>query len=106
LLPLVVVSFDKTPIDDALKEIATSTGYNIVVDSRKYGEKEKAPRVTADLNNVPVDTAVRILADMAEMGVAHLDNVLYVTTKEKAEKLQKGKDKLKMPEAPKPNAGV
>jgi RNA polymerase sigma factor (sigma-70 family) len=105
LLPLVVVSFDKTPIDEALKEIATSTGYNIVVDSRK-GDKEKGPRVTADLNNVPVDTAVRILADMADMGVAHLDNVLYVTTKENAEKLQKGKDKLKVPEAPKPNAGV
>jgi RNA polymerase sigma factor (sigma-70 family) len=103
LLPLVVVSFDKTPIEEALKEIANSTGYNIVVDMRR---NEKAPQITADLNNVPVDTAVRILADMAGMGVAHLDNVLYVTTRENAEKLQKQKDKLKVPEAPKANAGA
>jgi hypothetical protein len=56
-----------------------------VIDARA---REKATtRVTATLNNVPVDTAVLILADMADLRMIVLDNVLYVTTKENAEQL-------------------
>ena len=101
LLPLVLISLDKAPLENALKEISSSTGYNIVLDRNKLN-KEKA-QVTADLSNVPVDTAVRILADLADMDVVKLDNVLYVTTRENAERLQKQKNKLKVPEAPKAN---
>jgi len=101
LLPLVFISIDKAPLEDALKEISASTGYNIVLDRNKVN-KEKA-QVTAELSNVPVDTAVRILADLADMDVVKLDNVLYVTTRENAERLQKQKNKLKVPEAPKAN---
>jgi hypothetical protein len=101
LLPLVLISLDKAPLENALKEISSSTGYNIVLDRNKLN-KEKA-QVSAELSNVPVDTAVRILADLAELDVVKLDNVLYVTTRENAERLQKQKNKLKVPEAPKAN---
>jgi hypothetical protein len=36
---------------------------------------------------VPLETVVRLLADMAEVKAVALDNVLYVTTPENAEKL-------------------
>ena len=39
---------------------------------------------TATLTNVPIDTAVRLLADMAGLQVIQVDNVLYVTTPENA----------------------
>jgi len=44
--------------------------------------------VTATLNNVPIDTAVLILSDMADLRPVALDNVLYVTTSENAEYLR------------------
>jgi hypothetical protein len=43
--------------------------------------------VTATLNSVPIETAVLILADMADLRLVVLDNVLFVTTKENAEQL-------------------
>jgi hypothetical protein len=93
LLPLVTASFDKAPLADALKQISSSTGFNIVLDSAKL-EKNQAT-VTANLQNVPVDTAVRILAEMADMRAVLLDNVLFVTSKPAAERLQKEDDKRK-----------
>ena len=82
----VQVTADETPLTDALREIAEATGANIIVDVR-LKEKAKVP-VTAHLQHVPLETAVRLLADMAEVKAVALDNVLYVTTKENADKLK------------------
>jgi hypothetical protein len=53
------------------------------------------------LTNVPLDTAVQLLADMAELKVVHRDNVLYVTTPEHAAKLEKdygrGRPRVELP---------
>jgi hypothetical protein len=84
--PLVTADFAKQPLEDALKELSKVTGYNIVLDARA-GDKARA-QMTADLVDVPLDTAVRILADMADLKAVLLDNVLYVTAKENAENLQ------------------
>lgn len=86
LAPTVNVEFEKWPLHEALQELSDSSGISIVVDGRA-GDKAKAG-VTAILNNVPIDTAVLILADMADLRPVALDNVLYVTTKENAEFLQ------------------
>ena len=48
----------------------------------------------AQLNNVPTDTAVRLLANMAGLSVARLDNVLYVTTRENAAAAQADQERL------------
>jgi RNA polymerase sigma factor (sigma-70 family) len=93
LSPLVSSSFDKVPLEDAIKEISAATGFNIVLDAAKL-EKSKLV-VTANLYNVPVDTAVRILAEMANLRVVPLDNVLFITSKETATRLQKEQEKRK-----------
>ena len=49
--------------------------------------------VTARLANVPVDTALRVLADMAGLKVVRMENVFYITSAENAEKLEKEKKK-------------
>jgi hypothetical protein len=41
------------------------------------------------LANVPVDTAVRILADAANLSVVQMDNTFYLTTSENATRLRK-----------------
>jgi hypothetical protein len=84
-LPLVSAAFDRKPLGEALKELARQGGMNIVVDVR-VGEKAKAP-VTARFVNTPLDTAVGLLADMEELKAFALDNLLYVTTRENADRL-------------------
>jgi hypothetical protein len=81
-LPLVWATLDRTPLEDALKDLAEQADFNVMLDNRA-GEKGKTP-VTARLRNAPLDTAVRLLADMADLRPVHQDNVLYVTTKENA----------------------
>jgi RNA polymerase sigma factor (sigma-70 family) len=97
LLPLATASFDKTPLEDALKELSTSTGFNIVLDSAKLERAQ--PTVTANLQNVPVNTAVRMLAEMVDMRAVLIDNVLFVTATPTAERMQKEQDKRKGIEA-------
>jgi hypothetical protein len=79
-LPLVWATLEKVPLEDALKDLAEQADFNVMLDNRA-AEKGKTP-VTARLRNMPLDTAVRLLADMADLRSVHLDNVLYVTTKE------------------------
>ena len=43
--------------------------------------------VTAQLLNTPVDTATRVVAELAGQKMVALDNVFYVTTKEHADNL-------------------
>jgi hypothetical protein len=90
--PLVVGNFDKVPLEAALKELAHSG--NIVLDAR--AAKEGQTPVTADLVNVPLDTAVRMLADMAGLKVVPLDNALYVTSKDNARLLMEEQEKLRL----------
>ena len=86
LLPLVGDTLDNEPIAVSLRRLAPQSGFNIVVDPR-IADKLQAP-ATTEFNNVPVDTAVRMLANMAGMSMVRLDNVLYVTTADNAKHLR------------------
>jgi hypothetical protein len=90
-LPLVRTSLNKRPLDEALNQLADQSQFTIVLD-RRAGEKA-ATAVTARFRNVPLDTAVRLLAEMADLRSVHLDNVLFVTTKEHAADLEKRLEK-------------
>jgi RNA polymerase sigma factor (sigma-70 family) len=85
-VPLVNVVWDKRPLGEALVELAVSQGLNLLIDPRA-DEKAKTP-VSATLLNVPADTAIRVLADMADLQPAFLDNVIYLTSKENAKRLE------------------
>jgi hypothetical protein len=85
-LPLVHADFDHKPLAESLRELSDRTGFNIVVDAR-VASKAETP-VTAKLTNTPLDTAVRVLADMADLKPFLTDNLLYVTTKENATRLE------------------
>src|SRR5262249_19853679 len=85
-LPPVSVALDNVPLGEARRILADRADYNVVLDPNA-GEKAKAP-VTATLYNVPLDTAVRLAANMADLRVVEVWNVLYITTKERAEVLE------------------
>jgi hypothetical protein len=80
------VSFSKRPLADALAELSDLSGLSVVLDSS--GQEDSKPVVTADFRNVPVQDAVRVLADMAGMKSVAMNNLLYVTSLEKAGKLE------------------
>lgn len=85
-LPMVSCGFDRERLPDALRELSESTGISVTIDPRALEQTRKT--VTADLNNVPLDTAVGLLASMADLRVVSLDNVLHVTTRDKARELE------------------
>ena len=73
---------NKQPLSTALVEISETTGFTIVLDGR-VGEEGKK-EITASFERVPLETAVKVLADMADLKPVTVDNVIYVTTKENA----------------------
>ncbi len=88
--PLVQAEFKNVPLEKALEQLSEQTGRNIVLDPRADDQaKENGKRtITATLINVPLDTAVRILADMNDLKPFRMDHVYYVTSKENADSLQ------------------
>ena len=94
-LPLVNVALDKIPLEDAVRQLADQADFNVVVDNRA-GEKAKT-LVSARLINTPLDSALRLLTDMSDLRTVHLDNILFVTTKENAAALEARLEKEKGP---------
>ena len=103
LLPLTNAAFDKRPLEDALKDLSAAADFTVLLDP-KVGEKARTP-VTARLANVPLDTAVRLVADMAGLQSFQVDNVLYVTTKEGAAALAKQEKQRQENDLPGPRLG-
>jgi hypothetical protein len=80
-LPLVHADFEGRPLASALRNLGEQAGVSVVVDARA-ADKAKSP-VSASFLNLPLDTAVRVLADMAGLKSSLNDNVLYVSTEER-----------------------
>ena len=57
-------SFHEAPLNVALQKLSDLTGVSVVLDVLRAAEKAHAD-VTAELNNVPLLDAVRVLSDMA-----------------------------------------
>jgi type II secretory pathway component HofQ len=75
-----------------LPRLAETSGYNVVADPK--AGKELQTKITAQFNNVPVDTALRLVVNMAGLSMVRLDNVFYVTTPENAKQLRDEQDKI------------
>lgn len=85
--PLVYENFANTTLSHALQTVAESSHDNVVLDPAAV-DKESPVAITASLHNVRAETAVRTLAAMADLEVVRLDNVLFVTTRDKAAQLR------------------
>jgi hypothetical protein len=74
----VEASFADKPLTEALDELADMTGISIVLDARA-GDKGRT-RINARLQQeTNLVNAVRLLADMADLKLMVVNNVLYVT---------------------------
>jgi type II secretory pathway component GspD/PulD (secretin) len=82
----VSLDLDKTHLAAALKQLARDTATNLLVDPRVTKEAETA--ITLQLDDVPLETAVRLMAEMAGLKPVRLGNVLLVTNKASAAELR------------------
>jgi hypothetical protein len=78
----VSLDVDQTPFSEALKRLAKETAANLVVDARA-GKVAETP-VTLQAEDVPLETSVHLLAEMAGLKPVRVGNILFVTTKELA----------------------
>jgi hypothetical protein len=78
----VSIDCEGTEFAAVVKQLASDTGANITIDPR-LKDKAKAA-VTLKLEDVPLETAVRLLAEVSDLRAVRSSNVLFVTTADKA----------------------
>jgi hypothetical protein len=84
------VECDKVEFGQALRQLSRETGANLVLDSRI--EKEAKAPVSLELEDVPLETAVRLLSEMAGLKPVRIGNVLFITDKKNAAELRADPD--------------
>jgi len=78
----VTIDCDGSALANCVKQLAADTGANLVLDPR-LKDRASAP-VTLKLEDVPLETTVRLLAEVADLRAVRMSNVLFVTTPERA----------------------
>ena len=91
------VDMDKVDFAAALKQISRETAANLILDR---AEKQAQTKVTLRLEDVPLETAVRLLAEMAGLKPVRVGNVLFITGKDNA------KEMMQDPDIAQPNPAV
>jgi hypothetical protein len=84
------VDLDKVEFARALSQLARETATNLVMDPR-VGKEAQVP-VTLQLEDVPLDTAVRLMALTIDLEAVRVGNVLFVTNKANARKMKEDPD--------------
>jgi hypothetical protein len=74
------------PLADELKRLARVTGVNLVIDPRQV--KVAQANVTLRLDDVPLETAVRLLSELGGLKPVRMGTVVFVTSEERADKLK------------------
>jgi hypothetical protein len=73
----------RKPLTEVLHDLSDRYGVSIVLDERRAGDRARAV-VTADMEDVTLQEAVRILAELAELKAVAVGRSLMVTTAENA----------------------
>lgn len=90
-VPVVRFTLKDVPLRKALEDLANRCDRTVIL-APQAGDKGDVS-VSAKFANVPLDTAVELLADMADLKVVRKANALYVTTPERAESLLSEEEK-------------
>lgn len=76
------VQVEKLALSAALRQLARKTASNLVLDER-LGKQGQTP-VSLNVEDVPLDVGVRLLAELADLKPVRIGNVLFVTSKANA----------------------
>jgi hypothetical protein len=102
----VSVEAEAMPLRKLLKQLADQTGVNLVLDPRIKEE----PKVTIEVHEVSLNTAIRLLAEMTDLtAIRTQEDVYFITTKERADRLRKEQGEWNVPapgQRPKADIGI
>ncbi len=98
------VDLNRVELARALRQLARDTATNVIVDTR--AEKDAQAQVTMQLEDVPLETAVRLLSEMAGLKPVRVGNVLFVTKKETANELRNDPDLVQPNQPGQPQPGL
>lgn len=87
----VTVDADGRTLAETLKGLADDTGASVVIDprARKSADEKNAFKV----EDAPLESAVRLAADVGGLAVVRMGNVLFVTTEARADRLRADADR-------------
>ncbi len=91
------VDMQHVPLAAALRQLARETATNLLLDARVQKEGQSA--VTLQLDDVPLETAVRLMAELGGLKPVRVGNVLFVTSKASAAELRAEGDLVPPPQA-------
>ncbi len=98
----VSIDLEKVDLAAALKRLSRETATNLLLDAR-VPAKEAKTEVTLQMDDVPLETAVRLLAETAGLKPVKIGNVLLLTTKALANELRQDPDLNPNNNVPQPN---
>ena len=84
------IDYDNTEFAGAIKRLARDTATNLIIDSRSA--KEAKGNITLQLEDVPLETAVRLMSEMVGLKPVRVGNVMFICSKEAAKDLKTDPD--------------
>ena len=83
----------------ALKKLSKETAANVMLDTRLTGKEGKI-QVSLQLDDVPLDTAIQLVAEVGGLKPVQVGNVLIVTTKALAAQMRTDPELMQPPQTP------
>lgn len=82
----VTLDFNDAPLKSALRHLARLTAVNVVIDSRLGSDNLN--NVTLSVEDVTLETAARLMAEVAGLKAVAVGNVIFITTESRAAKIR------------------
>jgi hypothetical protein len=86
-IPTVEATFRSRTVRDALDELSELTDVRIKID-KAVAKQVEGTAITMNLKGTDVDVALKKIADASKLGVVYREQDVYLTTAEKAKRMQ------------------
>ena len=85
-LQRVNVAVEAVPLKKAARDLAKKHGVNLMIDPKMLMQADAA--VSIELDNVSLETALRMMAELANLKTARMGSVTFITSEERAKKIR------------------
>jgi hypothetical protein len=89
------VDYDNAEFATAIRQLARDTATNLIIDARSA--KEAKGTITLQLEDVPLETAVRLMSEMVGLKPVRVGNVMFICSKAAANDLKTDTDLVPPP---------
>lgn len=92
LFQKVLTRFDRAPVAEVMRQLSEKSGVSIIIDPRV--DKKKDAAISAEFRgDITLESALRLVANMADLKIVLMDRGVFVTTPENAATLERELEK-------------